>query len=187
MSRVQVICSWFSNDCLSFVLLRLLWFSFLCFRLSFDFRIRLFFDFWIRLSFCFRICLFFDFRVRLFLDFRINILFDFWNLLILLMDFSFDFRILRILLFFRFLNFLSSFFFRSLKMSFFHSALVISYVAISKTSNKKRRVEFLNISENVSFFRDAKMFDDNAKMKNAKKKISLCNMKNLNQFEVNIF
>ena len=41
-------------------------------------------------------------------------------------------------------------------------------VVISRISNKKKRVKFLNRFDNV--FRDAKMFDNDAKMQNAKKK-----------------
>ena len=44
------------------------------------------------------------------------------------------------------------------------------HVAISRISNKKRRVEVVNISKNVNYFRDVKMLDDDAKMKNSKKK-----------------
>ena len=54
-------------------------------------------------------------------------------------------------------------------MFFSHSALVMSHVAIMRISNKKRHVEFLNIPENVNFFRDAKISNDNTKLKNAKK------------------
>ena len=41
--------------------------------------------------------------------------------------------------------------------------------------------------ESLNFFRDAKMLDDEAKMENAKKNISFCDMKNLNQFGINFF
>ena len=147
-------------------------------NLSFVLRIRLSFDFRFCLYFGLQICLFLDLRIRLFFDFRISILFDLGSFLILLMDSFFDFRIFRLFLFFRSLNSLSSFFFRSLRMSFFYSASIMFHVAISRISNKKRRVKFLNMSENVSFFRDAKMFDDDVKMKNAKKKYQFLQYKN---------
>ena len=87
----------------------------------------------------------------------------------------------------RSLNSLSSFFFPSLRMFSFHSASVMFQVAISRISNKKRRVEFLNMFESVNFFRDAKMSENDVKMKYVKKNINLCNMKNLNQIEINFF
>ena len=52
------------------------------------------------------------------------------------------------------------------------------HVVISKISNKKRRVKFLDISQSVNFFRDVKMSDDNAKMKNVKKKYQFLRHKN---------
>ena len=80
--------------------------------------------------------------------------------------------------FFRCLNSLNSSFFRLLKMSFFYSASVRFYVVISRISNKKKRVKFLSISENVNFFRDAKMIESDAKMKNVKKKYQFLQYKN---------
>ena len=50
----------------------------------------------------------------------------------------------------------------------FYFASISSHVAISKISNKKKRVKFLNIFESVNFFLNAKMFYDDVKMKNAK-------------------
>ena len=52
------------------------------------------------------------------------------------------------------------------------------HVTISKTSNKKRRVKFLNMSENVKSFLDAKMHENDAKMKNVKKKYRFLQYKN---------
>ena len=69
----------------------------------------------------------------------------------------------------------------------FYSVSIMFHVAISKTSSKKRRVKILNISEILSFSRDTKMSKTNAKMKNAKKNINFCNMKILNQLEINSF
>ena len=120
-----------------------------------------------------RVRLLFDLRILLFFDFRVSILLDLWNFRILLMNFFLDLWI---------------FWIRSsvvLWKCFFF--LIMFYVAISKFSNKKKRVEFLNMFENVSFFRDAKMSKNDAKIKDVKKNINFCDIKNLNQFEINFF
>ena len=168
MRFALIIYSWSLNDCLSSVFLRLLWFLLLCFRLSFDFRVSL-------LS-CLLIRFILDFRVSLLFDFQINTFLDLWNLRILLMSFFLDLWIL-LMNFLLDLWILRVLFFRSLNSSFFrffeifssHSASVMSHVAISKTSDKKKRVKILNMFESVNFFRDANMFNNDAKMKNAKK------------------
>ena len=72
-------------------------------------------------------------------------------------------------------------------MFFSRFASILFHVVISKILNKKKRVKFTNVFENINFFRDAKMFDDNAKLKNMKKDIDFCDIKNLNQFEINFF
>ena len=53
-------------------------------------------------------------------------------------------------------------------MSFFNSISILFYVVISKISSKKKRVKFLNIFENEIFFRNTKMSNDDAKIKNVK-------------------
>ena len=78
--------------------------------------------------------------------------------------------------FFRFLN---SSLFRFSKMSFSRSASILFHVVISKTSLKKKRVNFLNISESVNFFRDVKMSDNDTKIKNAIKEYRLLRYENL--------
>ena len=52
------------------------------------------------------------------------------------------------------------------------------YVVKVKSSNKQKRVKFLNISENVNFFRDVKILDNDAKMKNTKKKYQFLRYEN---------
>ena len=65
-------------------------------------------------------------------------------------------------------------------MSSFRSTSILFHVVKLKTSNKKRGMKFLNVFKSVNFFRDAKMSNINAKMKNAKKNIDLYSIKNTN-------
>ena len=60
----------------------------------------------------------------------------------------------------------------------FYAALIMFHVVISKTSNKKKRGKFLKISDSVNFFRDIKIFENDARMENAKKKYQFLRYEN---------